>query len=176
MWQWFNFSRHLVWGDYLNKGTNCPISHWCALCGTLNQFGYLGFEQVILGYAHWRYVIVFVCLFFTQSKEGVGICEPCKDIRNKRLEVVVEYKNSFDINADPFEMCVKIVQITYYEYAHRGTKERACLGKSKSIVWFGANSWSTMHFPMLEVVHTQIKYVQRQDVFICEFIDVVKST
>jgi hypothetical protein len=28
-------------------------------------------------------------------------------------------------------------------------------------------------FPMLEVVHTLIKYGQRWDVFICEFIDVV---
>ncbi len=30
--------------------------------------------------------------------------------------------------------------------------------------------------PMLEVVHTLIKYAQRQDVSICEFIDDVKST
>jgi len=30
--------------------------------------------------------------------------------------------------------------------------------------------------PMLEVVHTLIKYVQRQDVFICKFLDIVKST
>jgi hypothetical protein len=30
--------------------------------------------------------------------------------------------------------------------------------------------------PMLEVVHTLIKYAQKQDVFICEFIDGVKST
>ncbi len=29
---------------------------------------------------------------------------------------------------------------------------------------------------MLEVVHTLIKYAQRQDVFICEFIDDMKST
>jgi hypothetical protein len=29
--------------------------------------------------------------------------------------------------------------------------------------------------PMLEMVHTLIKYAQRQDVFICEFIDDVKS-
>jgi hypothetical protein len=29
---------------------------------------------------------------------------------------------------------------------------------------------------MLEVVHTLIKYAQRWDVFICEFLDVVKST
>jgi len=28
---------------------------------------------------------------------------------------------------------------------------------------------------MLEVVHTLIKYAQRQDIFICEFIDAVKS-
>jgi hypothetical protein len=30
--------------------------------------------------------------------------------------------------------------------------------------------------PMLEVVHTLIKYAQRQDVFICEFIDAMKLT
>jgi hypothetical protein len=30
--------------------------------------------------------------------------------------------------------------------------------------------------PMLEVVHTLIKYVQRRGVFICEFLDIVKST
>jgi len=64
MWWWFNFSRHLVWGDYSNKRSNCPISHWCALCGTLNQFGCFGFKRIILGYAHWRYVIILVCLFF----------------------------------------------------------------------------------------------------------------
>jgi hypothetical protein len=29
---------------------------------------------------------------------------------------------------------------------------------------------------MLEVVHMLIKYVKRHDVFICEFIDVMKST
>lgn len=30
--------------------------------------------------------------------------------------------------------------------------------------------------PMLEVVHTLIKYAQRWDVFICEFLDVTRST
>jgi hypothetical protein len=30
--------------------------------------------------------------------------------------------------------------------------------------------------PMLEVVHTLIKYVQRWNVFICEFLDVVSIT
>jgi hypothetical protein len=29
--------------------------------------------------------------------------------------------------------------------------------------------------PTLEMVHTLIKYVQRRDVFICEFIDAMKS-
>jgi hypothetical protein len=48
--------------------------------------------------------------FFTQSKEGAEICEPCKDTRNKGLEVFAKYKNLFDINANPFEMCVRRVQ------------------------------------------------------------------
>ncbi len=29
--------------------------------------------------------------------------------------------------------------------------------------------------PMLEVMYTLIKYAQRRDVFICEFLDIVKS-
>jgi hypothetical protein len=73
-------------------------------------------------------------------------------------------------------MCVKIVQITYCEYAHRCTK--------KQLVWENLNLLCDLElilglpciFPMLEVVHMLIKYVQRRDVFICEFIDVMKST
>jgi hypothetical protein len=129
MWRWFNCSRHLIWGDYSNKGASCPISHWWELCGTLNQFTYFGFEQIILGYAHWRYAIVLVCPFSTQSKKGARICEPCKYTKNKGLEIASKY-NSLDINAEPFETCGRRVQMTCCEDAHRCTKKQACLGKS----------------------------------------------
>jgi len=55
--------------------------------------------------------------FFTQSKKGVGICEPCKDTRNKGLEIALKYKNSLDINVEPFETCVRRIQITCCEDA-----------------------------------------------------------
>jgi hypothetical protein len=76
-----------------------------------------------------KYVIVLVCLFFTQSKEGVQICEPCKNTKNKGLEVVAKYKNSLDINVEPSRTCVRKVQITCCEHTHRCTKEQACLGE-----------------------------------------------
>jgi hypothetical protein len=34
---WFCVPRHLNQGDYINKGTNCPLSHRCPLCSTLKQ-------------------------------------------------------------------------------------------------------------------------------------------
>jgi hypothetical protein len=43
--------------------------------------------------------------FFTQSKKGVGICEPCKDTRNKRLEIITKYKISLDTMLNPLK-CV----------------------------------------------------------------------
>jgi phage-related holin len=44
-------------------------------------------------------VLQFVCIFFTQLKEGIQICEPCQDIGNKGLEVVAQCKKSLDIHA-----------------------------------------------------------------------------
>ncbi len=81
-----------------------------------------------------------------------------------------------DINGKPLETCVRRVQITYCEDAHICTKEQACLEESRSIVWFGVNFPFAMHpFNVGKwCVHTLIKYAQRWDVFICEFIDAMK--
>jgi len=62
------------------------------------------------------------------------MCEPCKDTKNKELEVAMEYKNSLDINVEPYEMCVKKIQITCCEDAHRCTKEQGCLREFGFIV------------------------------------------
>lgn len=40
---------------------------------------------------------------------------------------------------------------------------------------FRASPRSTIH-PSIKVLHTLIKYAQRWDVFICEFLDVTRST
>jgi hypothetical protein len=56
-----------------------------------------------------------------------------KKLETKRLEVV-EYKNLFDVNADPFETCVRRVKITCCENAHKCTKKRTCLGEFGFIV------------------------------------------
>ncbi len=80
-----------------------------------------------------------------------------------------------DINAKPFEMCVKRVQITYCEDAHRCTKKQACLGEFRFMCDLELVFGLPCIFPMFKVVHTLIKYVQRRDVFIYGFIDAVKS-
>jgi hypothetical protein len=41
------------------------------------------------------------------------------------LEIVMEYKNSMDINVEPSKTYVRIIQITCCEDAHRCTKEQA---------------------------------------------------
>ncbi len=64
MWWWLGVSRHLVWGDYTNKGASCHLPHWWALCGTSNKSNYPCFEQIILSCVDWRYVTIFVFLFF----------------------------------------------------------------------------------------------------------------
>jgi hypothetical protein len=37
-------------------------------------------------------------VFFTQSQEGFGICEPCQDIGDKRLEVATQHQNPLNIH------------------------------------------------------------------------------
>ncbi len=81
-----------------------------------------------------------------------------------------------DIDAKPFEMSVKKLEFTCCEYAHICTKKQACSQKFGFVVWLEANFKSPCILPMLEVVHMLMKYVKRHDVFICEFIDVMKST
>jgi hypothetical protein len=78
----------------------------------------------------------------------------------------------------PLIMFVKKVQITCCEDAHKCIKKQACSGKSRFIVWFEASFWSTMHpfnVGSGAQVHTLIKYTQKQNVFICEFINVMKA-
>ncbi len=120
-------------------------------------------------YAHWRYVIILVCLFFTQSKEGGGICEPCKDIKNKGLEVVAKYKNLFNINANPFEMCVKKVQTLVAKIHINAPKSELAQENLDLLCDLELVLGLPCILPMLEVVHTLIKYAQRQNYFICEF-------
>jgi phage-related holin len=52
-------------------------------------------------------VLQSICIFFTQLKEGIQICEACQDIGNKGLEVVPQCKKSLDIDAWPFEVGVR---------------------------------------------------------------------
>ncbi len=51
-----------------------------------------------------------------------------------KIKYKTKYKNSLDINVEPFETYVRKVQITCCEYAHRCTKEQAYLGEFGSIM------------------------------------------
>jgi len=80
-----------------------------------------------------------------------------------------------DINVEPFETCVRRVQITCCEDAHNVAKSKLARENLDLLCNLEIVFSLSCILPMLEMVHTLIKYVQRQDVFICEFIDVVKS-
>jgi len=84
----------------------------------------------------------------------------------------LKYKNSLDINVEPFETCVRRIQITCCENAPKNKLAQEYLDLLCDLKLV-LNLPCIL--PMLEMVHTLIKYVQRQDVFICEFIDAMKS-
>lgn len=96
MWWWFDV---IGCSNCVILGAACPIPTWCALCRTSNWPSCFGFRQVVLGWAHWKYAIVFVCCFFCTFLRNFGVCEPCQNIGDKGLEVVAQHQNPLNIHA-----------------------------------------------------------------------------
>jgi hypothetical protein len=92
LWWWFNISRHLGWHDHTNLGVACLVPVSCALCCTLNQPSYFSFEQVVHGYIHWRYVIIFVFFFRTILKRFWSLWTLPKHWKTKGLKLLCNIK------------------------------------------------------------------------------------
>ncbi len=70
----------------------------------------------------------------------------------------------------PFETSVAKVQITCLKDAHWCTKKKSCLREFGFVMWFGTSFKFAMHFSNVRSgAHIRL------DVFICKFIDVMKS-
>ncbi len=72
-------------------------------------------------------------------------------------------------------MCVMGVQVTHCQDAHGCAKKQACCKKHGSVVWFGVDFWSTMHLSNVGSGACVIKYGQRWNVLIYDFLDVMRS-
>jgi len=80
-----------------------------------------------------------------------------------------------DINAEPFEMCVGEYKSLVVKMDTDAPKSKLVREKIDLLCDLKLVLDLPCILPMLEVVHTLLKYVQRRDVFICEVIDAVKS-
>jgi hypothetical protein len=64
----------------------------------LNEPNYFGFEQVVLGYAHQKYVIIFVIFFPHSPKKVLEFVNLAKTLENKKFKVVTQDQNMLDIH------------------------------------------------------------------------------
>lgn len=71
-------------------------------------------------------VLQSICIFFTQLKEGIQICEACQDIGNKGLELFHNVKSHWILMLGLLKWVLESAFVTFCEDAHRCTKEQDC--------------------------------------------------
>ncbi len=92
----------------------------------------------------------YLYFFFTQSKKGIGICEPCQDtIETNGLKLLHNVKTHWILIFSSLKR-VRGIHVTCCKDVHGCTKEQASLGEFGSSMWFQiglALPWIVLNFP-----------------------------
>ncbi len=150
----------------------CSLCHWCTLYGSSNKLNARNLFKPTFSFSHWESFAIYLGLNhnFKRHLEFANLIEIMK---TKGKKIFWNIKTRWISMISP----IKHMLFKYHIFFMKMTLEAPIITLAKSNLCLLTNDEMlglNVIMPLLEVVHSLIKFTQLCDMFVCDFIVVVK--